>query len=90
MALFGKGSEWYHLDPDNRRNPPEVKDKNGKHLHYLPHCCRCNKPMRGSAGIPFTACTVDWDKMQIKTDPLGKELIGSDCLKIVQKNPVNK
>lgn len=85
MELFAAPGEWLSFDPDHRRNPPEVKDAKGKFLYYLPHCCQCNRPMSGNAGVAFKCVDVDWDNIKVRNNPLGKELIGEDCWKKVLK-----
>lgn len=80
---------WYHLDPDNRVEEPKNYDHRGRFIGYKPNCCRCHKAMKSSAGVSFRCVTVDWDNMQIRNDPFGKDLIGEDCWNQVTKNPVN-
>lgn len=67
-------SQKYYLDPDFRKDADPSK----------PFCVRCQKPIKD----PKTAksVTVDWNTWQVSEG--GIELIGSDCWRIVKKNPV--
>lgn len=80
MGLFAQPGDWIYLDPDYRVQTP--KDKNG--LPVL-HCCRCQRPVKGSAGNSFRSVDVDWDNLQVRNNPLGKELIGADCWKQINE-----
>ena len=64
-GLFASPGEWFPFDPDNRKDPP---------THGL-YCCRCNKRVEKS----YKAVDVDWEKMAVRNNPLGKSLIGNDC-----------
>ncbi len=85
MGLFNTEINWFPLDPDNRKDAPEIRDGKGSFIGYKPHCVRCHKPLKG-ATVSYIACTVDWDMMEVRKDPLGKELIGQDCFNICKQN----
>ncbi len=88
-SFFAAPGEWIELDPDNRVSPPTVRDEKGKFLYYKPHCCRCNKPLNiqeaAAKGISYRSVEVSGDGIKVRNNPLGKDLIGSDCWKIITK-----
>lgn len=59
---------WYFLDPDNRKDAPDS-----------PHCARCMKKMKGSAGVVFISVEVHAIHPWVRKSIFGKELIGEDC-----------
>lgn len=75
MGLFAEPGPWFYLDPDYRRDAP--KDT-------ALFCCRCQKRVSGATTLRVVE--VDWDKMMVRNNPLGKELIGSDCWKQITKD----
>lgn len=66
----------YFLDPDYRKDAPLNKDGT-----TMPHCCRCFKPFKSKGN--FLSVTVNYDNLTVQLDPIGKELIGIDCWKII-------
>jgi hypothetical protein len=84
MGLFAKPGEWMQLNADYRRSTP--KDKNGQ---FVPHCCRCQKPIKGSAGLSFKVVEVDEIGARVRSNPLGKDIIGEDCWKrVLEENKI--
>lgn len=74
MGLFAQPGPWYYLDPDNRVDEPE---------HTAMFCCRCHKTLQGVGG---TVVEVSRDGWWVRNNPLGKSLMGRDCMKITFKD----
>jgi hypothetical protein len=66
-----KNGQSFYLDPDFRKLPPKGK----------PYCVRCQKEIKDISKA--VKVTVNWQTIQVQTDPKGTELIGRDCWKIV-------
>jgi hypothetical protein len=75
MSLFAAPGPWFYLNPDYRRDRPDH-----------PHCCRCGKSFRRETNM--IVVEVDWENVQVRNNPMGKELIGHDCWAQVQKEPM--
>lgn len=71
--------KWFFLDPDNRRDPP----KTGL------YCCRCMKPLDMRHPITLR-WTIHPENPWVRLDPTGDQLMGTDCWKQVQKNPIQE
>jgi len=66
---IGPPGEWFFLDPDFRKDPPNTGL----------YCCRCQRKVEKS----YRSVDVNWNTMEVRNDPLGKHLIGNDCWKII-------
>lgn len=71
--------EWFFLDPDNRRDPPNKG----------PYCCRCMKPLDARTPIEHRY-TIHPTNPWVKLDTNGSHLMGTACWKEVQKNPIEE
>lgn len=75
MGLFAQPGEWMELNPDYRRSAP----KTGL------FCCRCQRSLFEHNIKSLSACEVNYNTLQVRSNPLGKELIGRDCWNAVLK-----
>lgn len=74
-------SKIYSIDPDFRPQPWITE---GKGWHAKPRCCRCQKVIKNvDAAIRGTT---DETGFTFQVDANGKQLLGSDCWKIVVDN----
>ena len=71
--------QWYFLDPDHNKKTPTS-----------PHCARCKRKMKGSAGLTFICVELHPVYPWVRTSMFGRDLIGEDCWeKILKDGPVN-
>lgn len=72
--LFADPGPWYLLNPDFRKDAPKTG----------PWCCRCQRPLKSiTKGESMRLVEVDWDRWLVRNNPLGKDLLGSECFKQV-------
>jgi hypothetical protein len=77
MGIFSAEVKWFYLDPDNRKKDPERA-----------HCCRCKRTLTEHKNERMRVVRIHTLHPWVTNDPLGDSLIGLDCWKQVEKNPV--
>jgi len=66
----------YFLDPDFRRDPKRNPDGS-----FVCHCVRCQKTIKDPSKA--IKVRVNWDNWMVRQDETGKELMGTDCWKVI-------